>query len=232
MSAKRGFFVTILIIALLTSQAIAREKRYTLLDVSKLPLGVMQQLLADGQLMMVKEDSQGKFELITAGILINKSPQEVFAVIMDYEHYNEFMPSVVKAEVVYRSSDGKVEHIRHHIKFKFSILSYTVIYTLKTQLNPPTDMKWDLLEGDISSTYGSWELIPLDGGKRTAAFYSVYSDIRSINWVVRKFIEATPGMEVAINASTCLLVLKSLKARAEIGPSYKLQNDEGKKAKQ
>lgn len=231
-SMKRLSLITILTIALLISGAAAREKRYSLLDTSKLPPNIMQQLLSEGQLLMVKEDAQGKLELITAGILINKSPQEVFDVIKDYEHYNEFMPSVVKTEVIYRSVDGKVEHVKHHIKFKFSILSYTVVYTLKTQLEPPYELKWDLLEGDISSTYGSWELIPLDGGKRTAAFYSVYSDIRSINWIVRKFIEATPGMEIAINASTCVLVLKSVKARAELGSSYRLQNESAEETKQ
>lgn len=232
MNRGRLAIATILIITMLTSVATAKEKRYSLLDTSKLPSTVMQQLLSEGQLLMVKEDAQGKLELITAGILINKSPQEVFDVIKDYEHYNEFMPSVVKTEVIYRSSDGKVEHVKHHIKFKFSILSYTVVYTLKTQLEPPYELKWDLLEGDIASTYGSWQLIPLEGGKRTAAFYSVYSDIRSINWIVRKFIEATPGMEVAINASTCVLVLKSVKARSELGPSYKLQKETVEELKQ
>ena len=229
--AKKFIIIVILAIAILFPSASLGERIYTLLDTSKLPPNVMQQLLSDGQLLMVKENAQGKLELITAGVLVNKPPQDVYDVIHDYEHYPEFMPSVVKSEVIYRSPDGKVEHVRHHVKFKFSILSYTVVYTLKNDLYPPRGMKWDLLEGDLASSYGSWELVPLDGGKRTAAFYSVYSDIRSINWIVRKFVEATPGMEMAINASTCVLVLKSIKARAEGGASYKLQNTEETGAK-
>jgi len=221
---KRTLLIVVLILAVFAAGATAggKGKKYSLLDPSRLPQTVMKRLLQDGQLLLISEDAKGKLELITGGILINKPPKEVYDVIIDYEHYPEFMPSTVKAEIVHQSPDKKIQHVHYVVKFKFSILSYTADYVLKTVVNPPRGMRWDYLEGDLADARGSWELIPLDGGKKTAAFYSVYSDIRTINWIVKKFVDATPGMEIAINASTCTLVLKSIKARAEKGPTHKL----------
>ena len=223
---KAGKALVVAALILTVSAAVAGaggQKRYSLLDSSKLSQSAIKRLLSEGQLLLINEDEKGNLRLITGGILINKPPEDVYKVITDYEHYPEFMPSVVKAEVLFCSPDKRIQHIRYVVRFKFSILSYTVDYTLKMKVKPPRWMQWDYLEGDLADAYGSWELIPLDGGRRTAAFYSVYSDIRSINWIVKKFVEATPGMEIAINASTCTLVLKSIKARAEKGPTYRLQ---------
>ena len=191
--------------------------KYTLLPESNLSPAMLDQLLAKGMLMLISENPDGSLQLITSGILINKSPQEVYNVMTDFDHYKDFMPSTQEVQILKKS--GNVWDIHYKIKFAFSILSYSVEYVLTTTLDPIKGMKWDLKEGDIAKAYGSWEFIPVGDGSKTAAIYSVYSDIRSIGKVVRYFIEKEPSMDIAINASTCALVLKAVKKRVEQVPA-------------
>jgi len=188
------------------------------LDITELPKATLKRLLEHGILISVKEDAGGKLELITGGILVNSPPEDVYELITDYDSYAEFMPSLTKAEVVHRSKDGRTLHVRYVLKLKLAAISTSVKYTVKLTLDPKSyEVRWDLLKGDMKETKGGWKLVPLDGGKRVALFYSVYSDIGSINWITKKAVESIPGIEVAINSSTCELVLKAVKSRMEGG---------------
>ncbi len=188
------------------------------MSITELPKATLKRLLEQGILLEVKEDERGKLELITGGILVDSPPEDVYALITDYDSYTEFMPSLAKCEVVHRSRDGRTLHVRYVLKLKFAAISTSVKYTVKLSLDPDGyEVRWDLIKGDMKETRGGWKLVPLDGGKRTALFYSVYSDIGSINWITKKLVDATPGIEVAINSSTCELVLKAVKARMERG---------------
>ena len=125
------------------------------------------------------------------------------------------MPSTRKVEVV--SREGNEEVVAFENVFKFSILKQTVRYTNRNHLVPGKGYWWELEDGDLAASFGSWEVVPLDGGKRSAAVYSVYTDIRSVSAIVKYFIDTQPGMDVAFNASTCVLVLKAIRDRVESG---------------
>ena len=213
---KRIFILLIIPIALMalshpgTAQA---EKKYSLLEGSKIDTKMLEQILNEGMMLLVAENEDGSLQLITSGILINRPPMEVYDVIMDYDKYPEYMPSTEEALVI--KHEENMQEIKFRIKFTFSILSYTVEYILRYALDPGKSIRWDFVSGDIADAYGSWEFIPLANGTKTAAIYSVYTDIRSIGRVVRYFIEKEPSMDIAINGSACSLVLKKTKERVE-----------------
>lgn len=185
----------------------------TVLDEPGIDKNTLAQLMSGGELLIVRENAAGKLQLITSGILIDKPPATVYDVITDYEHYTEFMPSTDECTVV--ADNGNVKDIRFKITFKF-VVSLSVEYTLRTWFKPNEEVTWNLLasEGDkITKTFGSWRLIPIAGGTKTAAFYSVYSDISNVFWGLRQLMKKIPSMDVALNASTCVLVLKATKNR-------------------
>ena len=165
---------------------------------------------------MVRENSAGKLQLVTGGILINRPAATVWKTVTDYNNYAKFMPSTAECQIV--NDNGNQKDVRYKIKFKFVIFSFTVNYVLRTYFRPMEEITWNLLsceDNKIRTTYGSWRFIPINGGTQTAAFYSVYSDITGVVPGLGSLIRKDPTMETAINASTVLLVLKAVRNRSE-----------------
>lgn len=175
----------------------------------------LARLLDQGQLLLVRENEAGRLQRITGGILVERPPADVWNVIVDYRNYPRFMPSIEAAEIV--ADRGEVKDVRFRIKLKL-LVSLSLEYVLRTRFRAPTELTWELLSSKgskIKASDGSWKLTPLDGGKRTAAFYSLYTDLSDAVWGLDRLLKNDPSMEVAINASTCLLVLKAVKNRGE-----------------
>ena len=177
---------------------------------------MMERLLQEGGILIIKENEQGgRFKYITSGILINAPPKEAWKTITDYEHYHEFIPDCEKVE----TTPGEAENVIYTkitVAFKFSILKYKVRYTLR-QVHQKDKLRidWTLKEGDLAEVIGAWELIPLENGKVTAAFYSTYSDLRSLGYLVKYLFKEQPVMELAITSSAAILMIRAVKARVE-----------------
>jgi len=176
----------------------------------------IEKLLRQGEILIIKENEQGgRFKFVTAGVLINAPPEEVWKTITDYAHYPEFVPDCEKTEVI----PGEAENIVYTkivVAFKFSIIKYKVRYTLR-QVHQKEKLRidWTLKEGDLAEAIGAWELIPLKGGKKTGAFYSAYSDLRSLGYLVKFLFKEQPVMEMAITSTTAILMARAAKARVE-----------------
>jgi len=212
------FLFALLIVGLIAWAAAAEDFTYqTVLDEPGIDNATLARLIADGQIMIVRENPNGRLKNITSGILINRPLQTVYDTVADYGNYTKFMPSTDECEVV--ADNGNVKDVRYKINFKFLIFKFSAVYTLRTYFSKaPNEITWKLLSSEknkIKQSVGSWRLIPVNGGKQTAAFYSLYSDISNVVPGLSSFINREPSMEVAINASTCLLVLKAVKHRSE-----------------
>jgi len=205
------------IVGLIAWAAAAENFTYqTVLDEPGIDNATLARLIADGQIMIVRENPNGRLKNITSGILINRPLQTVYNTVSDYGNYAKFMPSTDECVVV--ADNGNIKDVRYKINFKFLIFKFTAVYTLRTFLKPPNEITWKLVasvKNKIKQSVGSWRLLPVNGGKQTAAFYSIYSDISNVVPGLGSFINREPSMEVAINASTCLLVLKAVKHRSE-----------------
>jgi ribosome-associated toxin RatA of RatAB toxin-antitoxin module len=133
-------------------------------------------------------------------IEIDAPIERVYAVIVDYERYPEFLPEIERAEVVRR--DGDV------VEVAFSLnLIKRLAYTLRLVGEPERGVSWTLVDGMFTTNAGSWTLEPLDGG-RTLATYS-------IQVAVQIFV---PGsITKRLVGSTLPTTLAAFKARAEAG---------------
>lgn len=166
---------------------------------------------------------------ISSGALINAPVQKVWNVITDYEHYPEFMPQTKRVAV--EKENDNVWNVEYNLYFKFTIIKITVHYVVETYLDPPYDIWWTTKEGadnDIKLAMGRWELFPLSENK-TAAFYTIYSDLKSMGRLIKFFLKHQPQIELAIPVSTGALVVNAIKERAEKGVISEKKEEKNKK---
>lgn len=96
---------------------------------------------------------------------IDATPEEVFAVITDYEAYPEILKEIESAQI--RSRVG------NQVEADFTInLIKRVSYTLALTENPPLHLAWRAVKGPFKTNIGSWRLERLRDG-RTRAHYAV-----------------------------------------------------------
>jgi uncharacterized membrane protein len=206
-------------ILLFASNALAFDFT-TPLDRAGMNPSSMRSLMKKGELLIIEEKPNGELEMVTAGIIIDAPVSEVYKTLVDFDKYHEFMPSTLSVKVV--DDQGKTKDVQYHIQFKFSVLSFSAEYTLTQTFKKNKEIRWNLKhskDGKLKATYGAWQLYTSPDGK-TIAFYSTYSDMKSISWVVKKAFDAEPSMEISVNASSCVMILKALKNRLE-KPGYK-----------
>ena len=181
-------------------------------DPSELPAGTLSTLLEAGSWVLV-EETKGKLARTTAGTLIDASPDDVRAAIEDFASYKEWMPQLVKSDVV--TKKGKTADVAFTVSFRFGLFSKSLDYTVRYAPKGDTRLEWERVSGDFDENHGAWTWISLDRGKRTAVFYSFYVDLAGTGSMVKLALKASPQMEVAIATSTAILVARSLKSRVE-----------------
>ena len=165
-----------LVLVLIGSAMPAAAMEYSLLTEHKISPESLSQMLEAGSMLLVDYDENGNMRLITSAIAIDAPPEQVLAAINDFEHFPEFMPSTRSVEVVGREGDQTL--VSFEIVFKFSVFTQKVRYVHRQHEVPGKGYWWELESGDLGASVGSWEVVPLDGGKRSAAVYSIYTDIR------------------------------------------------------
>lgn len=178
--------------------------------------GTLETLTKTGQMVLVEEDSQGAPRRVTAGILINASVGEVWSTLTDYERFSEFMPQTRRTRV--RKVQGNSTEVEHFLKLSLPAvpgLGLGIRYLLRYTHRKPDRIDFERVEGDIREVSGCWELIPSGTGEQTLAFYQVYTDLKSIGRVVDFALKQEPAIELAINVSTAVLVVKAVKKRTE-----------------
>jgi ribosome-associated toxin RatA of RatAB toxin-antitoxin module len=188
----------------------------TALDDPGVDKDALARLMTTGELLLIRDNAAGKGQMITGGIRIDRPVETVYGTITDYTHYTQFMPSTEECEVL--ATNGAVQDIRYVIKFKFLIFSWSVEYVWRHIFKPCQEITWRLLSskgGKIREVIGSWRLYPIDDGRRTAAFYSIYSDISNVVPGLSKYLARDTSLEAAVNLSACIMVLRAVKQRTE-----------------
>ena len=145
--------------------------------------------------------------------MVPVTPAQVWDVITDYEAYPEWVPEMEETSLVNRRP-GRAD-VSFRLVVSASVVTKSVEYTLRIMENPMRSTRWFLLEGEFASSRGSWQLIPLDEGTSTLAFYSIYTDLASLGWVVETILEARPDVEYAMQTSAAVMMVKALKGRLD-----------------
>ena len=133
-------------------------------------------------------------------ITVHTPPEKLYAVVIDYERYPEFLSNIKKARVVERKERHAV------VDFEATILGKNIAYTLAFDEDPPKGIRWKLVKSSfLKENNGSWA-IKAEGEGKTHATYSLQVK-------VGLFI---PGaVSTALAGSELPKVLEAFKKRAE-----------------
>jgi len=105
-----------------------------------------------------------------ASSLLAYPPEEVWAVLTDFESWPRFMPHLTDSQVMQR--DGQRRWVKQSFRILLTPLRHTTIYELDP-LRGRLSWELDLEQAhDISGSSGSWQLAAADGGRSTLLRYA------------------------------------------------------------
>ena len=99
-------------------------------------------------------------------VVIQATPDKVFAVIEDYGKYPEFLPEVKKVAVA--PGPGGAKEVTYTVDIKAKLITYTLRHTAR----PPGELLWTMVRGEMmKGNDGAWVLRPVPEG--TEATYKI-----------------------------------------------------------
>ena len=139
-------------------------------------------------------------EQTTSSIVIDAAPEQVMAVIVDFEDYPAWVQGMKQVQVVQRDADGRAEQV--HFDLDAGIKD---AYTLAYDYEDPHTLRWNLVDGKLlRSMDGAYELAPSGSGTQVTYRLAVDLAIPMIGMLRRK------AEKVIIDTA-----LKGLKKRVE-----------------
>lgn len=183
-------------------------------EFKKLNAQEISKIIGKGSMAIIHERANPYDPLfVTSAIVIDAKPYRIWSVILDWDNYEKFMPQTDDVKVV--NKQGNKVTVEYHLRLKFSVISMKVKYTLTHIINSDKYYEqWFLVKGDVKDARGSFKLLPLDDDK-TVVLYTTYADLKSIGFIIRKILSAEPSLELGIQTSSAVLVVKALKERVE-----------------
>ena len=140
-------------------------------------------------------------EQTTSSIVVNATPEEVMAVIADFEAYPEWAQGMKRAEVVDAGSDGRAREVH----FELEAAPIKDSYTLAYDWHGDSAVRWNLVQGKmLKAMEGAYELRPSGSGTDVTYRLAVDLSIPMIGMLRRK------AEKVIIDTA-----LKGLKKRVE-----------------
>ena len=195
---------TLLTVALLliTTPALA-------LDIETLDPDTIAALTAEGPLVAIDEDDDGRLEMAVAATVIDAPPQRVWDALVDFSSYPEWMPQTVECV-----PSGALPRMQVEITLEFNlVITKKVSYTVEYADRGNYRMEYSLVEGDFARNEGYWVVRPFAGGK-SILYYANYVDYSSMN-LLRAFLKRQPSLEIALGASGVAVIARSVKQRVE-----------------
>ncbi len=190
---------------------------------------VLKALLQVGEVIIMNDNPPVVRWMSAAGVLVDAPPETVFSVVTDFEHYPDFVPMTSSASV--KELSPNLEKVNFNLRIQVAFIGYTYKYGIYHYHRPPLRTDWSLSYGEFDICVGFWELIPVDDGLRTMAFYSVYSEPSS--GFVKAIYKREPSLEMLTNVSTATMVVRAAKEKAEktysSSPSYVAPPEAGPK---
>jgi coenzyme Q-binding protein COQ10 len=141
---------------------------------------------------------------ISREVLIAVRPDALFDVIVDYDRYPQFVPSVKQCRADRRADATDVEYV-------VDLGIKTIRYTLRHHEQRPSLVRWELVAGDwMKLSNGSWELS--EEGGQTRARYTVEVQIAKPPLVPQVVVDRVTDELTRVQLPR---TLAAFKARAE-----------------
>jgi ribosome-associated toxin RatA of RatAB toxin-antitoxin module len=143
---------------------------------------------------------------VSSEIVIARTPEQVFDVIVDYAHYAEFVPGIKACRVLPGGPDRQVE-------YELDLGLKRVKYVLRHVEVRPASVRWSLVSGEMMKVSdGSWDLTA--EGVGTRAVYAVDIQITKPALIPQSVIDRVTDELTRVQLPK---TLQAFKTRAERG---------------
>lgn len=197
-SVARGFLAALIVLlgpALATAECplSADECGGLIGDASDLGAGLAR--VREGEFLVerrVVRTEDGETDAVTGAFLIDAAPDRVWNVLCDYGSWPEFVPHL--ADVAFRREPAGTGSIAE-VQQTTSVWIFDFRYTTRRVEDREGGVVWVELdpseENDIQQLSGFWQIVPLDGGKRSLVRFQSRVDLGAPlpRWVKQRLLE-------------------------------------------
>jgi len=138
----------------------------------------------------------------TESITVDASPQRVYDVVTDFEHYDAWVSDLKRIEVLSRDADGRALEV----EFRAAAFGRSTTYTLHYDYSKaPAQLSWHQIEGDLTEMLNGQYSFEADGDE-TRVTYDLEVELLV---PIPTFIKSRAAYRIQTQA------LRELKAQAE-----------------
>jgi ribosome-associated toxin RatA of RatAB toxin-antitoxin module len=110
-------------------------------------------------------------------------PAAVWTVLTDYDHHAQYLPYLVRSQVVDHNTGDKV--VEQEGRFRILFWTFTVRVRQKVRETPPTGFHFQAVDGDFIQLEGDWHLSPAGQGTHVTSDFMVQPRRRVPLWAVK-----------------------------------------------
>lgn len=110
---------------------------------------------------------------ITAKAVLSQPPDKVWKILSDCSKYKGRMPRIISARLLKKEGNKHTCETTVEVPFPFSNLT-AVTEAIHEESPEKLSRKWKLVKGDFKRNEGSWEIKPVDGGKKSEVTYTLH----------------------------------------------------------
>ena len=120
--------------------------------------------------------------------LVPFTPDQMFALVADFERYPQFVPWVAAANLIERGPDSVVARLDMHRS------GFREQFTTRNTLNHPTEIRMQLVEGPFKTLDGRWTFEPIaDRGTKVSLTIKFEFANPMLNMLVGRAFEKSCG---------------------------------------
>jgi len=167
----------------------------------------MAPMLDKGPLVLVEDGPNGKFASATAYLLVDAPPDQVWKDLLAAEHFKDFMPKVLKSDVLRR---GEKDYDVHFvIDVPGPDTDYVVRYTPDAATRTITG-NW--VKGDLKGSRWEWHVAEAPGGKSLLVHKA---QVKNFSAMAQSLEDDSQTLTIGLNVSSVLAAGKAVKKRCE-----------------
>lgn len=169
----------------------------------------LKPLLDRGPVVLVEDNTAGKFGQSTAIVYVAKPPEKVFAIICDQGKLKDFMPKVTTSEYAATPNKPNEFDIRMVLDVPGPDTDYT-IHFVKDDAKLTAKGSW--AKGDLKGSSWVWKVEKAADGN---SIVSHTLSIKNFSSALTALEDDSQTMTVGVNVSSALAAVKAIKRRAE-----------------